>query len=508
MAKEFVCTSSEPIVQTKQGRLRGFRLGSTYNFYGVKYANAKRWQMPTPVEPWEGVKDALSYGYICPLPAAERPDGDIFVPHRFWPKSEDCQYLNIWTQSLDREAKKPVIVWIHGGGYTAGSSLEMVAYDGENMSKYGDAVVVSMNHRLNFIGYFDVSAFGEKYENSGNLGQADLVLCLKWIRDNIAAFGGDPDNVTLFGQSGGGRKIGALLQMPAADGLFHKAIIQSGVVKDTLRVPDASQSKEIVQAVMEKLGVDDFEVLANEVSYDDIAKAMNAVLPAFREKGVSGMIWGPHKGDYYLGDIRDGNPVNEHAKTIPTIIGTTYAEGCAFSAPKVAKYDLSEEEREKVVRERLGEKADELIPLFRAAYPEKSLVDLAALDNSRRWGTLDYLKYRAVYPQAPIYTYVFSFDFPINDGTAAWHCAEIPFAFHNTDKVALCNVPGVTEKVEDAVFGAWVNFARTGDPSPEGLCWKPFTLEEKNTMVFDKISGLRTDYDTELIEKYVGETVF
>jgi len=509
MAKEFICTSTEPVVETKYGKLRGFKLGSTYNFYGIKYANAKRWQMPTEVEPWDGIKDALSYGYICPLTGPERPDGDIFVPHRFWPKSEDCQYLNIWTQSIDKDAKKPVIVWIHGGGYSGGSSLEMVAYDGENMSVYGDAVVVSMNHRLNFIGYFDVSAYGEKYANSGNLGQADLVACLTWIKENIANFGGDPDNVTIFGQSGGGRKIGALLQMPAAEGLFHKAIIQSGVVKDTLKVPDAAMSKEIMDDVMAKLGVEDFEVLANEVSYDDIAKAFNAVLPAYREKGVSGMIWGPHISDYYLGDIRDGNPVSDFAKKIPTIIGTTFAEGRAFAAPKVAKYEISEEEREAVVKERFGDKADELIDLFKAAYPEKSLVDLAALDDSRRWGTLDYLKNRAPFTDAPIYSYVFSFDFPINDGTAAWHCAEIPFAFHNTEKVALCNVPGgVTEKVEDAVFGAWVNFAKTGNPSPAEAEWKPFTMDEKNTLVFDIETTLRTDYDTVLQEKLVGEKVF
>ncbi|MBQ1376339.1 MAG: carboxylesterase/lipase family protein, partial [Lachnospiraceae bacterium] len=199
MAVDFLCSTTEPIVQTKAGKLRGYKLGSTYHFLGVRYAEAKRWQMPEEVTPWEGVRDATGYGYTCPLMTPDRPDGDLFVPHHFWPQSEDCQYLNVWTQTLDETAKKPVMVWIHGGAYMAGSSIEMVAYDGVNMSVHGDCVVVSMNHRLNCIGYFDVSAFGEKYWNSGNVGNADLVVCLRWIRENIARFGGDPENITIFG---------------------------------------------------------------------------------------------------------------------------------------------------------------------------------------------------------------------------------------------------------------------------------------------------------------------
>ena len=152
MEKEFICSTTEPIVQTVAGKIRGFQLGSTYTFYGIKYANAKRWQMPTPVAPWEGVKDALSYGYIAPMPTPDSPMGDLMVPHRFWPQNEDCQYLNVWTQSLSKDAKKPVLFWIHGGGFSSGSSIEMVAYDGNNLSEFGDVVVVSLNHRLNLLG--------------------------------------------------------------------------------------------------------------------------------------------------------------------------------------------------------------------------------------------------------------------------------------------------------------------------------------------------------------------
>ena len=230
MARDFMCTKTEPVVQTKAGKLRGFRIDGVYAFHGVKYADAKRFQQPEPVQPWEGIKNALAYGYVCPMLKQDEPNNELMVPHRYWPLDENCQYLNIWTKSLDPSAKKPVLVWLHGGGFAAGSSIEHIAYEGENMSRYGDVVVVSLNHRLNILGYLDLSPFGEKYANSGNAGSADMVAALQWIHDNIAGFGGDPDNVTLFGQSGGGMKVWTLMQTPAADGLFHKGIVQSGCI--------------------------------------------------------------------------------------------------------------------------------------------------------------------------------------------------------------------------------------------------------------------------------------
>ena len=212
MARQFLCSEATTVATTK-GKLRGCQLDGTYIFQGIKYADAKRFGMPCPVKPWEGVKDALSYGYVCPLLNQDVPNGELMVPHRYWPMNENCQYLNIWTQSLEKSAKKPVMVWLHGGGFAAGSSIEQVAYDGENMSKYGDVVVVSLNHRLNILGYMNLSGYGEKYANSGNAGSADMVAALRWIHDNIESFGGDPDNVTLFGQSGGGMKVWSLMQI-------------------------------------------------------------------------------------------------------------------------------------------------------------------------------------------------------------------------------------------------------------------------------------------------------
>ena len=164
------------------------------------------------------MKDTTSYGMVCPLLYPEKPQGEMLVPHMYWPQDEHCQTVNIWSQEIDEKAKKPVMVWLHGGGFFAGSSIEKLAYDGANMSHYGDVVVVSLNHRLNILGFLDLSPFGKKYKNSANAGLADLVEALHWIKDNIAQFGGDPDNITLFGQSGGGMKISALMQIPDAQG--------------------------------------------------------------------------------------------------------------------------------------------------------------------------------------------------------------------------------------------------------------------------------------------------
>ena len=323
MAKQFVCSSTEPIVATKAGKIRGFILDGTYTFHGIKYADAKRFQIPEEVQPWEGVKDALSYGYVCPMLTPETAVGEIMVPHRYWPKSENCQYLNIWSQSLDADAKKPVMVWLHGGGYAAGSSIEQQAYDGENMSKFGDVVVVTINHRLNILGYMDLSPFGEKYANSGNAGNADIVAALRWVRDNIACFGGDPSNVTIFGQSGGGMKVQDLLQTPSADGLFHKGIIQSGVFNfPTVKVNDGTQ---IVNALLTELGYAEGDAEKLEtISIERLFDAYNKVSPDFMKNGIYAG-GNPMPNEFYVGDPRKVG-FTEHAKTIPVMVGSVIAE--------------------------------------------------------------------------------------------------------------------------------------------------------------------------------------
>ncbi|MBR4827732.1 MAG: carboxylesterase family protein, partial [Oscillospiraceae bacterium] len=254
MPKNFISNYEYPVVSTPKGLIRGYFYDGVFNFKGIKYANAKRFHKPEPIEPWEGIKNALSWGFNCPTMTEDSRDETAYLDHRYWPKNENCQYLNVWTTTIDDTARKPVILWIHGGGFAGCSAIELLCADGEEMCGYGDVVMVSLNHRLNILGFLDVSAYGPQYENSGNAGLADLVIALEWIRDNIAAFGGDPDNVTIMGQSGGGGKVCALLQCPAADGLFHKAIVHSGIHARRQR-PTPEVSKVLVGEMLGILGI-------------------------------------------------------------------------------------------------------------------------------------------------------------------------------------------------------------------------------------------------------------
>ncbi len=496
MSKNFVCDDST-IVDTKAGKLQGFKEDSTYIFQGIKYADAKRFQMPTPVKSWDGVKPATNYGYVAPLLAQETPNGEIQVPHRYWPMDENCQYLNIWTQSLDPAAKKPVMVWLHGGGFTGGSSIEQVAYDGENMSVYGDVVVVTLNHRLNVLGYLDLSYYSDKYANSANAGNADMVAALEWIHENIAQFGGDPDNVTLFGQSGGGMKIWQLMQTPSADGLFNKGIIESGIL-DGFMVEESSP--EISEALLKELDIDPKNIEELEtVPYAKLAEAHNKIYPSFFMAGKYAGI-NPSVNDFYLGDPRKVG-FTEHAKTIPILIGTNFGE-LAYGRNIINKDSLSEEEVIPLAEERYGaDFAGRMIDAFKKAYPERSLCDVLYVDCLFRTPTIEFIKKKSEFSQAPTYSYLFAFDFPLDGGKVAWHCAEIPFAFHNTELVPVANVPGASDKLEEQVFGAWMAFAHNGDPNCDVLPeWPACVPGKEATMVFDRESSVRYNFDHELIE--------
>ena len=495
MARNFMCTKTDPVVETKAGKLRGFQLDGTYAFHGVKYADAKRFHQPTPVEPWEGIKNALAYGYVCPMLQQDQPSNELMVPHRYWPLDENCQYLNIWTQHLDPNAKKPVLVWLHGGGFAAGSSIEHIAYEGENMSKYGDVVVISLNHRLNILGYLDLSPFGEEYKNSGNAGNADMVAALQWIHENIANFGGDPENVTLFGQSGGGMKVWTLMQTPAADGLFHKGVVQSGCIDHFVSGNSTEQNgKAIVTALLAELKLDDVKALET-IPYAQLAAAYNKVAP---EVAKTGAYVGGNPNDWYLGDPLEVG-FTEHAKTIPVMVGTVLGEFSFMPA-------LSEEEKadaaliDSMIEKRYGAEGKKLKEMFAEVYPDKDVSDVLFMDSIFRAPSTDFILKKAQHPESGTYSYMMTYTFPYDGGHIAWHCSEIPFVFHNTSLVAAYNEPGVTDLLEKQMCDAWLNFARDGKPSSEDLPeWPACTADDEATMIFDKKCEVRHNYDHELV---------
>lgn len=492
----FCMNKTTPIVETPKGKLRGFRFDGVDHFYGIRYAKAKRFQMPEPIEPWEGVKDAGSYGMNCPVLSEPQPMGEVMIPHRFWPASEHCQYLNVWTADCDPAAKKPVMFWIHGGGYSAGSAIEQVCYDGFNLAKKDDVVVVTVNHRLNAFGYLDLSDFGEKYKNSVNVGMADLVEALRWVRDNIACFGGDPDNVTIFGQSGGGAKVTVLGQIPEADGLFHKAIVMSGVIAPG-RDEAAVGGRELVREILKPLNIPETEVERLEkVPTAQFIWAVNRAVKAVYKQGKR-VNWAPKPNDYYLCDPLEGD-FTESSLKVPTIVGSVLAE-FAFGPGRDIK-NMAQGEGEKLVKEYFGpEGGPKVLEAFRRAYPDTDPVFSMDFDDMFLPATVEYVKKKAAKAQAPVYNYMFSKVFDYDGGKAAWHCSDIAFFFHNAGMIPVCHQEG-WEELEKVMHGAFVSFARTGDPNTEGLPrWEKCSDGKMVTMVFDDKCRTEVNMQDELL---------
>ena len=497
MAHRFLYDAETALVKTTGGTVRGYEWDDLVIFKGIPYAKAQRFHRPEKVS-WEGTLDCTSYGYVCPLLTADPPQGELLVPHRYWPMHENCQNLNIWTPGTG-EKNLPVMVWLHGGGYFAGSAIEHEAYDGAAMAENGHCVVVSINHRLNILGYLDLSDFGEEYENSGNAGTDDIIASLHWIQDNIASFGGDPGNVTLFGQSGGGAKITTLLQTPEADGLFQKGIIMSGVIGPVLADQNGS-GKELVEELLAKLHLSAVKDLET-VPYADLAAAYNSIKPEFEKKGAyTGCA--PHRNRFYLGDPLQ-NGFRKETLSVPLVVGSVFGEFTSFLPIPKYPAGLSGEEEKKAVAAVLGEEgAAACIPLFEKAYPERRITDLLVLDFIFRTPEQQYIRLRAE-DGGRVWSYLFNKDAKINGRQTPWHCSDIPYLFHNIDLVPYTQPDyEVNERIQDEIFESAMNFARTGDPDgalPAGEKWLPSAKDFEYTAVFGEKTEVRKNYDRDLI---------
>ena len=501
LTQKVICDPQSAIVDTKAGKVRGLVTEGTYIFRGIKYADAKRFEEPKPVQPWEGVKRAHAFGPVSPEISTVIAHDAYYVPHVHWTQDEDCQYLNIWTQKPEAGRKRPVMVWIHGGGFSTGSSIELFTYDGENLSAFGDVVVVSINHRLNIIGYLDLSAYGEKYKNSGNLGQMDMVAALQWIHDNIENFGGDPANVMIMGQSGGGAKVESLLQTPAADGLFCKASIQSGLMyvdKEKPRERTHASGQADAAKIVEYLGLtkDTIEKIET-IPYYKLARASYDLHVGS---------WGPvYDGEYYM-----GNPIlhgfREETKHIPVLAGSLFGEFAnnhVFHPYEGNKNEWSEEQVSKLLQDLYGDKLEEAKAEFQKAYPNKPLVDMAFIDSGTRRGTVQFCEARAQVPgAAPVYNWLIPTEFPYDGGTTGWHNAEEAYMFHNAQYLEASYIPGVSEKMQDEMTGAWVAMAKTGNPNHDGmdLKWPSFQEAPGATYFFDAKSYVMCDNDKKFQE--------
>ena len=505
LTSQVVCNYDDPVAETKKGKLRGVKIDSTYIFRGVKYANSKRFHMPTPVEPWEGVKEALTYGYCAPELNTPVPHDAYNVPHFWFPQDEDCQYLNIWTQSLDKNAKKPVMVWMHGGGWFSGSAVEIYSYDGENLSVFGDVVVVSLNHRLNALGFFDLSAYGEEYKNSANVGLADLVAALQWIKENISAFGGDPDNVTIMGQSGGGAKVLSMLQTPAADGLFHKAIMQSGGASNGRNKNEKKLAMRLSELTLQYLNLTPDRIKELEtIHFYDFAEAVGYALWTLNQESGERFNWGPqYDGEYYMGHPLEFG-FREESKHIPLLVGSVFGESNNNYNVKLAegsKNDWDEALQSKLMTDLYGDRADAIRSAFIEAYPEKKPVDALFIDKRSRKGVIEFVKARAACGAMPVYSWLFNLESPWLGGVVAWHNAEEPYMFHNAQYIETAYIPGVSEKLQDIMSGAWVAFAKTGNPNHAGMPhWDAVCPDKVPTMLFDRETIQKVDFDQKLMD--------
>lgn len=485
--------------QTTGGTIRGYKYNNVYTFLGIPYAQAERFEEPQDTS-WEGTLDCVTYGPVSPQYTAYQNGGNItdFSEYAYADQFEDenCQNLNVWTKSLDPEAKKPVIVWYHGGGYSSGSAIEGATYDGHNLADYGDIVFVSVNARLNSLGYTDLSAFGEDYKHSGNLGMMDNAKALEWVHNNIANFGGDPENVTITGQSGGGGKVMTLMGMPSVEGYFQKVWAFSGT-QTTGRDPEEARQDGIKLA--EYLGIQDQsdeEIIAylKALPYDQLKAAASAA-------GISNSP--VNDGEVYVGTVIDGE-FTDIAKQYSLILSTVFSEMASTLQEMMFVHrdvhDMTEvydPDPMVELEKKYSDYAEPIAEEFAKAYPSRDLIDVLTI-NTGRSNDLAIAKANA---GGNIWQAVFAYKLPVFGGSNSWHTGgDIPFVFHNADKESYL-IAGDEETAyafQDITADALIAYAYTGDPSTETLAWPQFTVENGETMIFDKESVVENYHDVEL----------
>lgn len=479
-----------PIVNTTLGKLRGYTNNRVQCFKGIPYgastAGDKRFLAPSKAAPWMNVREAVELGHRSPQQPAPGEIPEVGAMDRREERAEDCLVLNVWTNSS--KGTRPVMVWMHGGGYTSGSG-GWIMWDGENLARKQDVVVVTLNHRLNAFGYLYLAGFNnEKYASASNIGMLDIVMALEWVRDNIDRFGGDPKNVTIFGQSGGGGKVSTLLGMPAAKGLFHKAIVQSGSLVRGTPVEAAMKSSETLLAK--------FNLKPNQL--DNLQRLpMDQIVMALRE--TQGLRLAPVLDGKTLpaGPFDPAAP--EVSGAIPLMMGSVATEATFFNGTPLDPIDDADLRRRTKQYLRGDDAAVErVIAAYRKDDPNLSNLDVyqqMATDGSRQ-GVITEAERKFEQGKAPVYMYYFNWKSPVREGKLkAFHCIEVPFVFQNVDECKIMTGDGKERyALADKVSLAWANFARTGNPNHSGLPkWPAYDTAKRETMVLDVESRITQD---------------
>jgi len=505
-----VASDEDAIAETATGKVRGYIRNGIFTYKGIPYgdttAGSGRFQPPQKTKAWNGVRSSMQYGRVCP----QGPRGSWNYDEESWlfcyddgVQGEDCLRINIWTPGINERKKRPVMVWLHGGGFVSGSSQEHRSYDGERLSRRGDVVVVSLNHRLGPLGFLNLAAYGENYASSAHLGMLDIIMALEWVRDNILNFGGDPGNITIFGQSGGGGKVGTLMAMPAAQGLFHRAIVQSG---SFLRAVEPERSAILTKAMLDELNLSASQVdQLQSVPLQKLIAAGDAVL--LKTHPHAPLVWSRVADQLGWGPVVDGKLLPQHpfdptapaiSRQVPMLIGTVLNEfTTSLNHPEYES--MSEAEVKKRLGDMYGNNPEHILQVFRAAHPGAKPFDIFSLAMTAqvRQGAVMQAGLKSA-QGTPAYLYWFTWKTPVLDGRPrSIHCCDLPFCFDNTDRCENLTGGGPgTRALASNVSEAWIHFARSGNPNHGGLPnWPAFSAESCPTMIFDTQCQMQNNPD-------------
>ncbi len=490
----------EPVAEAATGKVSGVEVRGIRVFKGIPYGaptgGDSRFRPPAPTLGWSGVHAATDFGASSPQMMGNVPTGsrspvmDVFglsdPPDDR--QSEDCLVLNVWTPGTATGGRRPVLFRIHGGGYAAGSG-SWNWHDGTNLARRGDVVVVTVNHRLSPLGYLYLDEIGgADYAGSGNAGMLDLVLALKWVRDNIAAFGGDPNRVMIFGESGGGSKVCTLLAMPDAAGLFQAAVVQSG---PGLRAKTSQEATRVAEQYLAELdiGKDQLDRLVS-VPTQRILDA-NVSLAAKSGHPMAAMgLFSPVVDGHVLPD-HPGDAVAAGASaSVPLLIGSTRHEVTMFMALEPNGFpDLDENQMRARLKPTLGPQLEPAIEEFRRSNPHASPTQLYVLIYSAammRTGTVRLAERKLAGGAAPVYMYMLTWGSPIDGGRlGAAHGMCVPLSMDNCHSAQWSDFPAGHE-LAARMSQAWINFGAAGDPNhPELPKWMPYSTDTRATLMFD-----------------------
>lgn len=495
------------IANTVYGKVQGYILNKVYTFLGIPYgadtSGKNRFMKPQPPTPWDDIRPAVFYGITAPQRMENRWPNNYgtFVDHwNYWDVSEDCLCLNVWTPSISDGKKRPVLVWLHGGGFTNGNAIEQDGYHGENLSRKGDIVFVSINHRLGPLGFSDLSKVGgDRYKDSGNVGMLDIIFALQWVHDNIVNFGGDPGNVTVMGQSGGGSKVCTVTAMPVAKGLVHKAVPLSG---STIEASDQEITSKIGSYILKEAGLTASQVdKLQDIPWREYIELADRAASAYlQESGAkTRRTFGPVADDIHIPKGTFYSP--ETAATtpqVPMMICTTFHEWNPNRGDAALENITLEGVVEKITS-KYGEHAREVVDAYAGNFPQLRPVEIWTLIMSSRESVVRTANAKLKQDQ-PVYVAWFGWEPPLfNNRMRAFHCLDICFWFSNTDRMITHTGGGkrprlLSEKMADSLLC----FMRTGNPNGGELPdWPQYTKEKGEVMVLNNESMVKNDPDRE-----------